>query len=240
MKPSQKRVDSIGRAIAGSQLQMQIYVARRQRELSLQILQVLGFSCITCTIEWVSPREHCRFAEAFDLSFLRALGLSKHWPKLRHFWPRGGPHWDALGRLHRRGADDAVLLVEAKSYPQEIRGQGCQAKALASKETIGRSLKNARAWFQADPDANWLGPLYQYANRLAHLYFFRQCLHIDAWLINVYFTDDLTSHNPTSKAVWEKELPSVKRELGFSGSSIQWVHDVFLPARDRSELFTSP
>ena len=63
-------------------------------------------------------------------------------------------------------------------------------------------------------------------NRLAHLYFVREILHIDAWLVNVYFTAD--PHSPTSQAEWDVAVPDVKEALGIS--KIPFYADVYLPA----------
>jgi hypothetical protein len=76
------------------------------------------------------------------------------------------------------------------------------------------------------PQADWKGPLYQSANRLAYLYFFREILQIEAWLVNVYFTDD--PHSPTSRATWQRGICDVKKSLGIG--VVPHCADVFLPA----------
>ena len=73
-------------------------------------------------IQWVSPLEKHHFREAADAAFLRALGLDRYVRELRGFWPQGGPNWDALGILGNSAAHDGVLLVEGKSYPDEVYG----------------------------------------------------------------------------------------------------------------------
>ena len=40
-----------------------------------------------------------------------------------------------------------------------------------------------------------MGPLYQFPNRLAHLYFFREIVKVPAWLVNVCYLDD-PKHQP--------------------------------------------
>ena len=53
---TRKRCDSAGRAFAGSQLQIQIYVNRRQRELNEKILDTLMLhEPRATTLRWVSP-----------------------------------------------------------------------------------------------------------------------------------------------------------------------------------------
>lgn len=73
-----------------------------------------------------------------------------------------------------------------------------------------------------DPDRNWTGNLYQFANRLAHLYFFRKRANVQAWLVNVYFTDDPSSPHPTSRADWAAALSRVKEQLGLEHTSVRF------------------
>jgi hypothetical protein len=47
------------------------------------------------------------------------------------------------------------------------------------------------------PDADWLGRLYQSANRLASLYFLREIGRIDAFLAKVHFTGE--PHSPATR-----------------------------------------
>jgi len=227
---SQSRTDELGRAFAGSQLQVQIYVARRQAELSTSILDALSRSGAAFQIvQWVAPLERSGFAEPIDAAFLDALDLGHLRFQLEAFWPRGGPHWDALARLEPgRG----VLLVEGKSYPDEVLGPGCQATEPA-RTRIVEALAETRRWFGATADADWLGPLYQFANRLAHVRFLREAGYA-AWLANLCFIED--PRTPTTEAEWRETLPALKRQLGFTAGNVPHTVDVFLPARIRSEL----
>src|SRR4051812_16709390 len=122
-----KRRDEYGRAFAGSQLQIQIYVNRRRERLNAAILSELPVSERDATIDWRSPLEACRFAEFMDGRFLEALGLPRLAPRLEQFWPRSGPRWDGLAVLTKSSAPCGYLLVEAKSYPDELLGRGCGA-----------------------------------------------------------------------------------------------------------------
>jgi hypothetical protein len=185
-------------------------------------------------MRWTAPLEAELFKEPVDQAFLIALGLEDAAEALRQFWPSGGPNWDALAVLGDGARRDGVLLVEAKSYPEEVYGSGCQATNPASLGIIHRSLAAAQKWFGVAPGSDWTGRLYQYANRLAHVYFLRQELQVDAWLVNLYFTYDRTTR-PTAAAQWYRVLPTFKRELGFLGE-VPWVVDVILPAHRRSVL----
>lgn len=226
-----ERVDDQGRAFAGSQLQLQIYVSRRESEITASVITALGNAgAYFEDIRWVCPVEHERFTEACDGVFLDALELSDLRPNLKSFWPAGGPRWDGLAIPSPR---PGALLIEAKSYPEEIFGSGCQATQ-NSRQIIEDSLTRAKLWAGAAESANWLGSLYQYANRLAHVFFLREIGQVEAWLVNLCFVND--AHSPTSLQRWQQQLAAIKCQLGFSGKKVPFAVDVFLPARSRGEL----
>ena len=179
-----------------------------------------------------------KFAEFRDAEFLRALGLQRVAPRLRKFWPSRGPRWDALAVVRRADRDPGALLVEAKSHPGEVRGGGTRASP-ASLTKIHAALRATQEWVGATADPErWLGPLYQSANRLAHLYFLREVVGVDAWLVNLYFVDD--PHAPTSRRAWERTIGTDAEELGADPAAHSgwrdFVGGAFLPARQRSEL----
>lgn len=231
------RTDEFGRAYAGSQLQLQIYGNRRVRELSQKIIQGLpSLASLDPCLHWVSPLENERFAEYQDTAFLKACGFEHLSSDLRKFWPRGGPVWDALARVEygEVNTGKGVILVEAKSHPPEIYGSGCQASP-KSRRKIEEALLLTKRWLGVKEDIDWTGPLYQSANRLAHLYFFREIANVPAWLVNIYFFND--PHSPTDHEKWQNALRKVKAELGISSLVIPYMSDIFLEARDRSELY---
>jgi hypothetical protein len=123
-------------------------------------------------------------------------------------------------------------LVEGKSYPAELLGGGCKA-AEPARTRIEMSLNAAKARFNARPNADWLGPLYQYANRLAHVHFLRDMCGVPAFLANLCFVDD--PHCATSETEWRARLRELKVQLGFS-DGVPHTVDVFLKARTRREL----
>jgi len=225
------RVDDLGRAYAGSQLQIQLYVSRREHELTASVATALhNAGCYLENIRWKSPLEQDNFAEFKDGVFLDQLELSRLRSELSAFWPSGGPNWDGLAVFT---PGPGVLLIEAKSYPEEMFGSGCKA-SLPSRKRIEKSIEKTKRWLGIDDNVDWLGPLYQYANRLAHIYFIRELGQVDAWLVNLCFIED--PHKPTLLEGWQKELPIIKNQLGFSGRKIPYTVDVFLPAHPRTEL----
>ena len=210
-----------GRAFAGSQRQIQCYVNEHPSVLDAAISATLSQSF---SIRWASPLRSDRYREYKDSAFLSVLGLNDARTELSRFWPNGGPVWDALGVVE--GSSSGVVLLEAKSHIAEIAGGGCLAKAERSIEIIETSLAMTKAWLEVSDEADWKCALYQSANRIAHLYFFRQILGMNAWLVNVYFTAD--PHSPTSRAEWDPAVADVKRGLAIS--KIPFYADVYLPA----------
>jgi len=231
-----RRVDSLGQACAGSQLQIQLWVNRRSRELSQAVLAAFpSLASLNPKIRWVSPLESAGFVEYQDREFLHAVALERCAAALSRFWPRGGPVWDALAVVEtaRTPGWRGVLLVEAKSHVREVYGGGCKASE-RSRKAIEAALELTKRWLGASPDSDWTGALYQSANRLAHLYFFREVAKVPAWLVNIYFFDD--PHSPTSREEWKVALGQVKGELALTGVAIPHTAELFLRAGDRREL----
>ena len=74
------------------------------------------------------------------------------------------------------------------------------------------------------------GKLYQYSNRLAHLYLLRVLNNIDARMIFLYFTGPKDVNGPETSAEWKAALTVVKGVLGVGNRHKlgQYVLDVFL------------
>jgi len=179
------------------------------------------------TIEWLSPKEDDDYSEYRDQAFLDLLGINLAKEKLKDFWPPRGPQWDGLGRIK----DKAYFLVEAKANVSELISS-CQAKSTRSKSLIKKSLKETRAYLNLNPDYDFTKGLYQYCNRLAHLYFLRTVNNIPAYLVFVYFTNDNT-HIPTSKDEWKGALQLMHSLLGSNSHKLaKYVIDVFIDLYD--------
>ena len=73
-----KRTDDQGRAFKKSQLQMQLYVNRREDALTAEVLKALpSLAELQPTLTWTSPLENKKFAEYHDRDFLaRSNGLT--------------------------------------------------------------------------------------------------------------------------------------------------------------------
>jgi len=213
MAKNNSRIDSAGRAYAGSQLQIQTLVNEYPDMVDERLnAEIPALASSDSFITWVSPLEANRYEEYKDKDFLDALGVGYLAHDLSGFWPRSGPRWDALAQVSLASGNSGVILVEAKSYPQEAYSGGCKASSFASRSLIEQSLESTRNWLAGDPSADWTGPLYQFANRLAHLYFLREIVGVPAWLVNIYFAND--PHRSTSQEEWHAAIPQFKLELG--------------------------
>lgn len=228
------RVDPEGRALKGSQLQVQIYVNRRAGELNEALREQLPSLPADAGFRWVSPIEESHFAEYQDVAFLRPLRLEAHAAALADFWPTRGPVWDALAVVGAETDRPGALLAEGKSYPDELFGRGCQATE-PSWSRIAESIRRTQRWLgvQEDPE-RWMGQLYQTANRLAHLYWLREVVGVRAWLTHLLFVGD--PHGPTEREEWIVAMESANEELGLSGIAVPHTGHVLLDAREGAEL----
>jgi hypothetical protein len=83
--------------------------------------------------------------------------------------------------------------------------------------------------------ADWCDtPLYQSANRLAHLRWLN-CRGVDCWLLHLQFTGDPHSE-PATEADWEGAMREAKRRLGLEGKNVPRAAHLTLPARAAEEL----
>ena len=141
-----------------------------------------------------------------------------------------GPQWDALARVGSCGA----LLVEAKANIPEIVSPGSGAEG-ERRVLLEKSLSELKSFLHVDPGIPWSGKFYQYANRLAHLYFLREVNRQDAYLAFVYFTGDSDVEGPATVAEWKAALTVAKCALGIPKRHrlSKYMADVFV---DVSEM----
>ncbi len=205
-------------AIRGSQRWLQLAVNRCPEVIDEAVADAIGLAPGE-TIEWLSPLESDSFTEYQDRAFLDRLGVSPRHRRLEDFWPRKGPVWDGLARTsggHR-------LLVEAKAnVPEFDSSPTCASEGSLRK--IRRALDETREFLGVRAKADWSKCFYQYANRLAHLYFLRELNEIDAALVFIYFVDDTTvpGVHPVSREGWEAAIALAAHHLGISANS-PWI-----------------
>ena len=175
-----------------------------------------------------------RDTEYNGLDFITDPDVLRNWYA---FWPKSGraQNWDAVGKI-KHGGGEEWLLVEAKAHTREIKGNGCGATSARSIEKIEKALAETKAAFGAGstPLENWLGPYYQYANRLAALYFLMEKYQpaLPARLLFIYFLGDKHKNQecPRTKDEWQPSIEEMESELGIDRGCPLYtrVHHLFL------------
>jgi hypothetical protein len=177
-------------------------------------------------IEWRSPLMADDYAEYYDDEFIRRLGIDNLRVSLSQFWPSSGPRWDALARTD----SGKVILVEAKAHVGEM-----VSRTRASPESLSKiraAIEKTKAAFGVGDDFNWESPFYQYANRLAHLYFLRELNGLDAYLLFMYFADasDVPIAERCTVAQWEGASRLVEKALGLGSHPYRpYIKSLILP-----------
>ena len=177
-------------------------------------------------VRWVSPLASDDFAEYRDAAFLGRIGCSHLGEALRDSWPARGPQWDALGITDR-----GPVLVEAKAHLPEFFSPPSKALA-ASRAQIDAAFATVRAGLGVRGGADWAEVFFQYANRLAHLWF----LHrngVAADLIFVSFLGDDEMGGPSGAEVWRAAFAAADHALGLPRKHALsgHVHHVFPDTR---------
>jgi hypothetical protein len=160
------------------------------------------------TVRWVSPLADDAFAEYRDAAFLHRVGQGHLSTALAAFWPGRGPQWDALGIA----GDGAPVLVEAKAHLAEFRSPPCAAGA-ASMARIVAAFDRVKAGLGAAPGADWTQAYYQYANRLAHLWWFH-AQGVRAHLVLCGFLHDADMGGPADMSAWTAAYAAADSALG--------------------------
>jgi len=179
-------------------------------------------------IRWLSPLSTDEFAEYSDWDFLNVLNLKLGKRSLETFWPtRGGPQWDALAKTSR----DRVILVEAKSHINEVDSPRTAASD-SSLKLIHASLNETKQALNIESKTDWSTCFYQYTNRLAFLYFLRKN-DILAYLINIYFINDVIQDGPKSEEEWLGAIKLLKKHLGVKRHKLSpYMADIFINVKE--------
>ena len=143
--------------------------------------------------------------------------------------------WDAVAEVEIDGTTH-WLLVEAKSHLREVISF-CGAKG-PSLDTISAAFTTTINRMGSDVQTiDWLGPYYQFCNRLAVLSFLLE-QQIPAKLLFIYFLGDLfpTGHHqilPNQEEGWMPLLQAMNRHVGWTDAEPNLlnghVHKLFLP-----------
>jgi hypothetical protein len=130
------------------------------------------------------------------------------------------------------------VILEAKANHPEF----CSPPTGAGKESrklICKSLARTQRYLGVHPAFCWLGTYYQYANRLAFLYFLNVVVRILARLVFLYFTGDQFPDGrpcPATIESWHELISACHLTLGLRGkhSLSELVHTIFLPCADKA------
>ncbi len=169
-------------------------------------------------ITWLSPLKSEDYCEYKDQEFVGKLGIELSRRSLAAFWPPRGAVWDGLGTTE----NGAVLLVEAKAHIAEAVSSPSKAKAPDSIALIRKSLEEAKKFVGAKSEIDWATCLYQYCNRLAHLYLLRELNGLSAYLVFIYFANAPDVPVPATREEWQGAIRLIHDLLGLHG---KWISD---------------
>jgi hypothetical protein len=216
-----------GLAAAGSQRWLQLAVNLEPRLVDEPLVGSLGEAGHS-PLEWLCPIAAEGYKEHGDRDALKALGVAAGVQQsLVAFWPRRGPVWDGLAR----SAKGDLLLIEAKAHVPELASGRSQAGP-ESLNKITERMREVREFLAPKSAADWTHTFYQYANRLAFLYFLRQLNELPAHLVFVYFVNAPDVKGPSSRAEWEAALTLMYAALGLPKRHplSAFIHNVFVDA----------
>lgn len=192
------------------------------------------------SIDWFYPPRPMQKAarEPQGLKFLKGQEDQKQvletW---RAFWPQTGRQqsWDGVARLRVNGKLLDWLLIEAKATHPEFCSGPSHASKKGGYKQIERALGRTKGHLGVHRDFPWLGTYYQYANRLACLYFLNSRASIPARLIGIYFTGDCFPDGrrcPESAEEWNDLIHARELTLGLSNHHPlkDRIHEVFIAA----------
>jgi hypothetical protein len=103
--------------------------------------------------------------------------------------------------------------------------------------SIVNSLSLVKSALGVKKDHNWLGDYYQYANRLAHLYWLNTLEQVPTWMVLLYFTGDQEQRGPNAASEWRTKLNEMKSELGLPEHHLlsDRIIEVFSPVYDNTK-----
>lgn len=231
-----------GRETKGSRKAIQDFVNDHKDVLNA-LLQNASDSLAAASsegIKWLSPLKEEDYLEYRD-DFLRPFGLSERENELREHWPPRGPQWDALASMTNKNRERSCLLVEAKSYLEEIIEEEKSRAEDDRLDLIKETMQEAKNFYGVPDDYDWVNRYYQLCNRLAFLYLMNEKLGIPTYLALVCFLNDKTRLGdnrtvPSTENEWREHLASVCEKIGLPDNhplqeNVVFVFPEVLPSR---------
>jgi hypothetical protein len=211
-----------GEGVKGSKKWLQKLINEKPEMLNRQILSHLHAN-ETQSINWLSPKIEYNYAEYSDEHALKLLEVKLDQRPLRGFWPRRGPQWDGLGK----GGSGELFFVEAKSHISEL--YSCINAEGTSLNLILNSLNETKQYLNPNSKVDWSNGFYQYANRLAYLYLMRTLNSKPAYLVFIYFLNDLEVGGPSSIEEWKGAIELLHTYFGLKRHKLQkYIIDAFV------------
>lgn len=204
----------------GSQKWMQQMVDDRRDALDKVVGEAIALAPGE-KIEWRSPLRDDDHAEYRDVSWLGRINHPELESQLKSFWPARGPQWDALAVT----SSGRVIIIEAKAHLAELKSPR-SAAGPASAKVIEAALNLSKAHFGVPAETDWSASHYQYANRLAHLFFLREHV-VKAELVFLYLVNDPTMSKPTTRNEWAAAIDKAHGALMLP-STIDGMHEIFV------------
>lgn len=218
-------------SVNGSQRLLQLAVNHRP-ELLHSALRKCGAVGRRESLCWVSPLATENYCEYRDGAALDKLRLTERIRKpLAEFWPARGCVWDALGVA----GESRPVLVEAKAHIPEAASPGTRASE-KSRALIESSLAAARRYFAPRSKADWSGLFYQYANRLAYQFYFRELNEVESSLVFLYFTNAVDMDGPATEEEWHGASRLIHAILGLPPDISSFgIYHAFVDARQLAD-----
>ena len=216
----------------GSEWHLLRYLGRHRNLLDQTIRQATGCG----ELEWLDFRfdvgNPWHDAEWKGLDFLGEDSvLQGSW---REYWPsRAGIHnWDAVAKCRTTEGKTEWILVEAKANLEELRSE-CKAISKESLRKIRAAFDATKAALGVPDEADWMGPYYQYCNRVAALHFLVSH-NVASRLLFIYFCGDKGNAKrtcPGDRLGWEDSIEELNRHTGIPGQHYlkDKIHTLFLP-----------
>jgi hypothetical protein len=212
----------------GSTYHLQSYRDRNPERLDTALTTAISQD--TSALTWHYPGRPAPGIAPTNINFLPdENGLRSAW---ECFWPTTGTPltWDGIA--HRTAPEEWVLIEAKANHPEFCSpptGSGKQ-----SREKIDASLRRTQRHLGVHAAFCWAGTYYQYANRLAFLYFMNTIARIPARLVFLYFTGDTFPDKrpcPATRKEWEGLITACHLTLGLPEHHAlsDRIYNVFLP-----------